>query len=235
MVCLVTGSSRGLGKAVAFAFGKDGYRVAVHYRERKEAAEEVASMINESAVFQADVGNIKEVKAMIDGVISLWGRVDLLINNAGITKEALLIKTSEEEFDDILNTNLKGPFNLIRAAAPHMMKRKSGHIINISSYAGLKGRAGLSAYAASKAGLVGLTKTAARELAGYNIMVNAVLPGYMLTDMGVDANEKARERALHDSLIKEFTEKERVAEFVCALTRMKGVTGQVFNLDSRVI
>ncbi len=235
MVCLITGSSRGLGKAAALAFSKKGYSVVVHCRERIKEAEEVASLINDSAVFQADVRKSDDVKTMIDGIMNKWGRLDVLVNNAGVTKESLLIKTSEEDFEDVIDTNLKGPFNLIRAVGRHMMKQKSGHIINISSYAGLKGREGLSAYSAAKAGLVGMTKTAAKELVRYNVMVNAVLPGYMMTEMGADATGKAREHALQDSLIKEFSDPESVAECICALTKMKGVTGQVFNLDSRII
>ncbi len=235
MVSLITGSSRGLGKAAALAFAANGYSVAVNYRERREAAEDVASLIDDSAVFQADVGNVDEVKNMVDAVIEKWGRVDVIVNNAGLTKESLLIKTTEDDFDSALNINLKGPFNIIHAAGRQMMKQKFGHIINISSYVGVKGGKGLSAYSASKAGLIGMTKTAARELARYNVMVNAVLPGFMLTDMGNDANEKARDSALHDSLIKEFSDPGEVAKFLCVLTQMKGVTGQVFNLDSRVV
>lgn len=234
MVCIITGSSRGLGKSIALAFGKSGYKVVVHYMKNKKAAEEVAAYINDAIVFQADVRKAGEVKTMVDSVMEKWGRVDVLINNAGVTRESLMIKTSEEDFDDVMGTNLKGPFNLIHAVGSQMMKQKSGHIINISSYAGVKGKAGLSAYSASKAGLVGLTKTAAKELSRYNIMVNAVLPGYMLTDMGIDSTEKAKELALKDSLVKEYSDPKNVAEFICTLTQTKGVSGQVFNLDSRV-
>ena len=149
--------------------------------------------------------------------IEKWGRIDVLVNNAGITKEALLLKTSEYDFDEVMDTNLKGAFNFMRAVALHMVKQKNGHIINISSIAGLKGKSGLSAYSASKAGLIGLTMSAARELSEHNVMVNAVLPGYMLTDMGIESNEKAKEIALYDSLMKEFSDPYNVAEFICYL------------------
>ena len=235
MVCLITGSSRGLGKAVALAFGSKGHKVVIHYKERVNEAEAVALQIEEAVLQQADVRDFSEVKALAGAVIEKWGRIDVLINNAGIALEKLLLKTSEQEFDNVIGTNLKGPFNFIRAVGRHMMKQKSGHIINVSSITGVTGKEGLSAYSASKAGLIGLTKTAARELAGYNIMVNAVLPGYMLTDMGAASTEKAGELALKESLIKEYSDPANVAEFVCSLSQMSGITGQVFNLDSRII
>lgn len=235
MVCLVTGASRGLGRAAALSFGSRGHKVAVHFKERKAEAGSVAANIKESLIIRADVRNYRDVKTMVDRIVGEWGRLDVLINNAGITKESLLVKTSEQDFDEIINTNLKGPFHLVRAAGRQMMKQKSGHIINISSYTGLKGREGLAAYSAAKAGLLGLTKTAAEELNRYNIMVNAVLPGYMLTDMGKDSSRKAKEKALKDSLIKEYSDPDSVADFIYNLTETKGVTGQVFNLDSRII
>lgn len=235
MVCLVTGSSRGLGKAIALAFGKKGHRVVVHCKEKQSEAEEVASKIKESLVIKTDVKDIRQVKALVDEVISKWGRIDVLVNNAGITKESLLIKTSEKDFDEIVNTNLKGPFNFTQAVGRYMMKQKSGHIIYISSYAGVKGKEGLSVYAASKAGLIGLTKTAARELSRSNIMVNAVLPGYMLTDMGIDSSESGKKLALKDSLVKDFSAPGSAAEFICYLAGTNGITGQVFNLDGRIL
>ncbi|UCD35300.1 MAG: SDR family NAD(P)-dependent oxidoreductase [Nitrospiraceae bacterium] len=235
MVCLVTGSSRGLGKAAALAFGRRGHCVAVHCKGRREEAERVSSQIEESCVLMADVRIQADAEAMVGEVLKRWRRLDVLVNNAGITRERLLLKTTELDFDDILNTNLKGPFHLMRAAGHAMMVQKSGHIINISSYAGIKGTAGLSAYSASKAGLIGLTKTAARELIGYNIMVNAVLPGYMLTDMGADSSEMAREMARAEGLVPDFSLPDRAAEFICSLAESSGISGQVFNLDSRII
>jgi 3-oxoacyl-[acyl-carrier protein] reductase len=235
MVCLVTGSSRGLGKAIALAFGRRGHKVVVHYRDNNTGAEDTASQIKEVIALKADVRNFTEVNKLIDTVIKKWGRIDVLINNAGITQESLLLKTSEKDFDDVAATNLKGPFNFIRAVALYMVKQKSGHIMNISSIAGIKGKTGLSAYSASKAGLIGLTLSAAKELGRYNIMVNAILPGYLLTDMGMASGEKAKERALEESLVKKFSDPDSTSEFVCLLSETEGITGQVFNLDSRII
>ncbi len=235
MVCLITGSSRGLGKSIAIAMGKKGHNVIVHYKDDKSGAEYVSSQIRESMMIKADVRDAGEVKTLVEDVIEKLGRIDVLVNNAGITRESLLIKTSERDFDEVVDTNLKGPFNLIRAVGRHMIKQRSGHIVNISSYAGVKGKEGLSAYSASKAGLIGLTKTAARELSRYNILVNAVLPGYMLTDMGNDSSEKGRELALKESLVKAYSSPDNVAGFICKLIENKGISGQVFNLDSRII
>jgi 3-oxoacyl-[acyl-carrier protein] reductase len=235
MVCLVTGSSRGLGKSVALLFGNKGHKVVIHYRNDITNAEQVAGSVKESLVLKADVANYTEIESLVDSVIGKWGRIDVLVNNAGITKESLLIKTSGDDFDEVINTNLKGSFNFIRTVGYHMMNQKSGHIINISSYAGIKGKEGLSAYSVSKAGLIGLTKSCAKELGPYNVMVNAVLPGYMLTDMGMESSPQGKDTALKESIIKEFTDPDKVAGFIAYLSETKGVTGQVFNLDSRVM
>lgn len=235
MVCIVTGSSRGLGKAIAVLLGKRGAKVAVHYRERKQDAEKVAQGIADSITVRADVRNAAEIRSLVDSVVARWGRVDLLVNNAGMSGESLLLKTDVQDFQKIIETNLSGPFYFIRCVAGHMVKEKKGHIINVSSYAGVKGRAGLSAYAASKAGIIGLTRTAAQELGSYNIMVNAVLPGYVMTDMGATAHEKARTLAREESVLNRFSEGETVAEFIWYLSRTGGVSGQVFNLDSRIV
>jgi 3-oxoacyl-[acyl-carrier protein] reductase len=235
MICLVTGSSRGLGKAIAIALGKRGHSVVVHCRDKKDEAEGVARQINASFTINADVADPDEVRRSVQYVIETAGGIDMLINNAGITKEALLLKTTEKDFEQVINTNLKGPFNFIRAAAPHMIKRNKGHIINISSLAGVKGMAGLSAYSASKAGLIGLSLTTAAELGRYNIMVNTVLPGFMLTDMGDSSGDKARAGALKQSIVDKFSDPDDVAEFICCLTETSGITGQVFNLDGRIL
>lgn len=235
MVCLVTGSSRGLGRAIALAFGEKRHRVVVHYKEKREDAEDVTSCIDDSMVIRADVRNFAEVKEAVRMVIERYGFIDVLVNNAGTTKGSLLLKTSIEDFGYIIDTNLKGPFNFMRAVMPYMVKRKKGHIINISSITGIKGREGLSAYSSSKAGLIGLTLTVARESSRYNIMVNAVLPGYMMTEMGAQSGDRAREIALKESLINRFSNPQKVAGFIVYLSETEGITGQVFNLDSRII
>lgn len=235
MFCLITGSSRGLGSEIALALGRDGHHVAVHYKDRKDMAKTVASRIERAIVLQADVRDFEEITRIVDDLMEEWGRIDLLVNNAGITKEALLLKTSVELFDEVIDTNLNGPFRFISAVSRHMIKQGSGHIINIGSIAGIKGKAGLSAYSASKGGLVGLTLSSAAELARYNILVNMVLPGYMLTDMGKASGDKARAAALKDSLTGKYSSPETVAEFIRYLAGTTGITGQVFNLDSRII
>jgi 3-oxoacyl-[acyl-carrier protein] reductase len=235
MVCLVTGSSRGLGKAVALEFGKRGHCVVIHCREKRKEAEAVSSQINKALVLQADVRKYHEVKSLVSEIINTYGTIDVLVNNAGVTIESLLLKTAESVFDDVINTNLKGPYHFIRIVGHHMAKQRAGHIINISSYAGIKGKEGLAAYSASKSGLIGLTRTAAQELSRFNIMVNAVLPGYMLTDMGTGSSVRAKENAFKESLVKEFSNPKNVAEFICTVTEMNGITGQVFNLDSRIL
>jgi len=235
MVCLVTGSSRGLGKAIALAFGKRKYSVAVHYNEDRKGAEETTETIDDSIIIKGNVCNNDDVKAFVKSVVDKWGRVDVLVNNAGITREALLIKTSGEIFTDVMNTNLKGPFNVTKAVVRHMIKQRKGHVVNISSYAGLKGKPGLSAYASSKAALIGMSMSSALELGRYNIMVNTVLPGYMMTDMGSSSSSTAQHSAVNESISKSFSEPINIAEFICYLVTATGITGQVFNLDSRII
>jgi 3-oxoacyl-[acyl-carrier protein] reductase len=235
MFCLITGSSRGLGGVIALSLGKEGHHVAVHCRESIAEAEKVSSRIENSILIRADAGEYAEVKGAVDYVIREWGRIDLLVNNAGITRELLLVKTGEDDFDEIIAANLKGPLNFTRAVGWQMIKQKEGHIINIGSLAGVKGRAGLSAYAAAKSGLTGLTVSSARELGKFNVMVNMILPGFMLTDMGRRSAAGARESALNESLINEFSDPEGVAGFIRYLSGAKGITGQVFNLDSRIM
>ena len=235
MVCLVTGSSKGLGKSIALALGKRNYSVAVHYHEDREGAEKTAEEIDDSIVLKGDVRDNHDVQALIKSVLDKWGRVDVLVNNAGITKESLLIRTSEKDFIEVMDTNLKGPFYMTQAVVKHMMKQKKGHIVNISSYAGIKGKQGLSAYASSKAALTGLTRSAALELGRYDIMVNAVLPGYMMTEMGSTSSAKALDQAVNESILKSYSNPDNVAEFICYLVNTTGITGQVFNLDSRII
>ncbi|UCH80421.1 MAG: SDR family NAD(P)-dependent oxidoreductase [Nitrospiraceae bacterium] len=235
MVCIVTGSSRGLGKSIALAFGMRKYSVAVHYHKDREGAEKTAGGIDDAIVIKGELRNKDEAEMLVKSVVDKWDMVDVLVNNAGITNESLLIKTSEEVFTDVMHTNLKGPFHMTKAVGRQMMKQRRGHIVNIASYAGIKGKEGLSAYASSKAALTGLTRSAALELGRYNIMVNTVLPGYMLTDMGSASSSKAKDRAVRDGIVKGFSEPLNTAEFICYLVNTTGITGQVFNLDSRII
>ncbi len=231
---LITGGSQGLGREIALRLAKEGYRVAVNCRREDRRARELAGLIGEgSMLVAADVSDAAEVAAMAAKVWDAWGRLDALVNNAAVSVDGLLIKLSEEDWDTVLGVNLRGCFNTTRAFAPLLMHSGGGHIVNISSVSGLRGRAGQAAYSASKAALVGLTLAAARELAGYNIRVNALVPGYMPTAMGL-ANPGAVQRAEEDSLLKRLTEASEVAGFVAWLLGTEYITAQVLRADSRM-
>lgn len=233
-VAVVTGASRGLGRQLALTLHKCGYCVAVNYNHSEKEAYETAGLIGERAMpVQADVGNPGQVKIMAEKVYTKWGRIDALINNAGISADGVLIKYKEKEWDKVINVNLKGCFNTVRSFAPLMIKSGKGHIVNISSYSGLRGKAGQPAYSASKAALIGLTCSLALELAEYNIMVNSVLPGYMPTAMG-GKTAGAMEKAGKDSLLKRLSDPEETAAFIAYLLTTGSITGQIFRLDSRI-
>lgn len=234
-VAVITGASRGLGKEIALTLGKSGYNVAVNYlaseKEAMKVADEIAS---DTLLIKADVGDIRQVEKMAEAVYEKWGRVDVLVNNAGITKDGLMIKMKEEEWDKVLRVNLKGCCNTIRVFSHFMIKSGGGHIINISSYSGLKGREGQAAYSASKAAVLGLTYTAAKELAEYNIRVNALLPGYMQTEMG-KASEAAMTTARNESIAGKLSSPKDAAGFIAYLLTTGNITGQVFSLESRIV
>ncbi len=233
-VALVTGASRGLGKEIALTLARSGYAVVVNYLTAEGAAEEVvAAAGGGSFSLRADVSDPKQVQSMPCLIGARCGRLDVVVNNAGITRDNLLIRQSEQEWDEVMSTNLKGPFNVMRAFSPLMVKSGGGHIVNISSRSGLAGKAGQAAYSAAKAALFGLTRTAAAELAAKNIRVNTVLPGYLTTEMGRRA-EKAIAAAKEASLLRRLSDPAEVAGFIAFLVSTKGVTGQIFSLDSRL-
>ncbi|MBI5212141.1 MAG: SDR family oxidoreductase [Nitrospirae bacterium] len=232
-VAVIIGGAGGLGREIAKAFHENAYCVVINYLESGTQARELSEMMGGSVLtVKADVANPDEVSAMAEHVYKEWGRVDALVNNAGITKDALLIKQGEKDWDRIMDVNLKGAFNCIKAFAPLM--KDGGHIINISSYSGLKGKEGQAAYSASKAALLGLTKTAAIELAEHGIKVNAILPGYMSTKMGIKA-EDALKMAREASLLNALSDPKETARFIVYLTSTKNITGQVFCLESRIL
>jgi 3-oxoacyl-[acyl-carrier protein] reductase len=231
---LVTGASRGLGKQIALALSARGYQVAVNYLSSEKEAADVAEKAGEASfAVRADVGDLRQVEEMALQIENRFGRLDAVINNAGVTSDNLLLRQSEDDWDRILKTNLTGCFNVIRTMAP-LMKKSGGHVLNISSYSGLKGKAGQPAYSASKSALIGLSCTAANELAPYDIRVNVLLPGYMMTEMGAAAL-RAMDKAREDSTLKKLSDPLEVAEFVAYLLATRNITGQVFSLDSRII
>jgi 3-oxoacyl-[acyl-carrier protein] reductase len=235
-VALVTGASRGLGRQLAMALSKAGYSVALNYhlsdKEALSLIEEIGS--RDAALVKADVGDTKQVEYMAAELRDRFGRLDAIISNAGVTRDNLLLRQSEREWDEILRTNLKGCFNVVKLLSPLVAGSGGGHIVSISSYSGLKGKAGQSAYSASKAALLGLTRSAARELADQNIRVNAILPGYLKTGMGTGAG-KAMEKARADSILRKLSDPDEVAAFILYLLKTRNITGQVFGLESRIL
>ena len=232
--CLITGVSGGLGKVIAEVLASSGYKTGIHYHNNFEKAQALANTLPESILIQGDLGQAQDIETIRAVLQKQWGVLDVLINNAAVTVEKLILKTGEEMFQNLLAVNLRGPALLTKALIP-LMEKQGGHVINIISLAGVKGRAGLGAYSASKAGLIGLTKTLAVELACYNIRVNAVAPGFLMTPMGKEASAGARKAALKDSLLNRYGELEEIAWFIDYLIRTECITGQVFHLDSRIV
>ncbi|MDI6870317.1 MAG: 3-oxoacyl-[acyl-carrier-protein] reductase [Bacillota bacterium] len=215
---LVTGGSRGLGRAIAVALAEAGADVAVNYAQRAEAAEQVCAEIEalgrRALAVQADVGNLAQVEAAVERVLQAFGRLDILVNNAGITRDSLLVRMREEDWDTVLTTNLKSIYNCTKTAARHMMKARSGAIVNISSVVGLGGNPGQANYAAAKAGILGFTKTAAKELAPRQVRVNAVAPGFIMSEMTDALPEEVRQAYLARIPLGRFGKPEEVARAV---------------------
>lgn len=234
---LVTGAGRGIGRAIAVALAKAGADVAINYAGNEAAAkqtEEICAAYGvNTLVFKADVANAEECKAMIDCVKEHFGKIDILVNNAGITKDKLMIGMTEADFMDVINTNLKGSFLCMQMVSKLMLKQRYGRIINLSSVVGLHGNAGQVNYAASKAGVIGMTKSAAKELASRNITVNAVAPGMIETDMTAVIPEKAKEAMMAGIPAGRAGAPEEIADMVVFLASDKAayITGQVISVD----
>ncbi len=240
-VALVTGASRGIGRAVAIALAKAGALVAVNYAGNVKAAEEVQQLITQAGgkaiLVQGDVAQAEVVDEMMKTVMDEFGRIDILVNNAGITRDGLLMRMKESDWDAVIDTNLKGIFHCTKAAAKHMMKARSGRIINMTSVVGLIGNAGQTNYAAAKAGVTGFSKSAAKELASRGITVNMVAPGFIDTDMTAVLPEKVREEMVKGIPLGRMGTPEEVAEAVLFLASDQAsyITGQIINLDGGMV
>ncbi len=234
---LVTGASRGIGRSIALQLAEEGYNVAVNYAGSKEKAEAVVEEIKakgvDSFAIQANVADADEVKAMIKEVVSQFGSLDVLVNNAAITRDNLLMRMKEQEWDDVIDTNLKGVFNCIQKATPQMLRQRSGAIINLSSVVGAVGNPGQANYVATKAGVIGLTKSAARELASRGITVNAVAPGFIVSDMTDALSDELKEQMLTQIPLARFGQDTDIANTVAFLAsdKAKYITGQTIHVN----
>ncbi|WCK53014.1 3-oxoacyl-[acyl-carrier-protein] reductase [Aneurinibacillus sp. Ricciae_BoGa-3] len=234
---LVTGASRGIGRAIAIELASQGADIAINYAGNKTSAQEVADIIHgmgrKAVVVQANVADSTQVESMVKHVVETFGKLDILVNNAGITRDNLLMRMKEEEFDQVIATNLKGVFNCIKAVTRPMMKARSGRIINISSVVGVMGNAGQANYVAAKAGVIGLTKSAARELASRGVTVNAVAPGFIETDMTDVLGEDTKASLLSQIPLTRLGHPDDIAHLVKFLASDEAsyITGQVLHVD----
>ena len=236
-VALVTGASRGIGRAIALRLAENGAKVAINFAGNLSKAEEVKSEIenlgSEAILVQGSVADFETVNEIVKKIIDTWGRIDILVNNAGITRDNLLLKMSEKDFDEVIATNLKGVFNCTKAVTKLMMKQRSGRIVNLSSVVGLTGNISQANYAAAKAGIIGFTKSVAKELASRNVTVNAIAPGFISTDMTNALNDKVKEELSKNIPLGRLGNPEDIANLVEFLVSEKAsyITGQVICVD----
>lgn len=236
-VVLITGSSRGIGRAIALRFASDGARIGINYRQNAAAAEataeEVSRLGGEPLLLPGDVSDQAAVASTFETLLGRWGRIDVLVNNAGIVRDTLILRMSDDDWDSVLEANLRSAFLCTRAALRSMLRQRSGRIVNLASISGIRGNAGQSNYAASKAALIGFTKSVAREVASRGITVNAVAPGLIETDITTRMPEKAREALVEQIPLRRMGTPDEVAEVVSFLASSQAayITGQAIVID----
>jgi len=238
---IVTGASRGIGREIALQLAKEGAKVVVNYSGSKDKADEVVSLITqlggEAFAIQADVSKTDSVKNMVDQTLERFGSIDILVNNAGITRDNLLMRMKEDEWDDVLNINLKGVFLCTKGVTRQMMRQRAGKIVNVASIVGVSGNPGQANYVAAKAGVIGFTKTVAKELAARNINVNAVAPGFITTDMTEALNDEVKDQMLSAIPLGKLGSPENVAKTVLFLLSEDAayITGQTIHVDGGMV
>ena len=240
-VAFVTGGTRGIGKQIAINLAKAGYDIAINYRNENEALKETQIEIERQGVkcfsVKGDVSVFEECEKMVKDIINQFGKIDVLVNNAGITKDMLILRMKEKDFSDVINVNLIGTFNVTKNVVPYMAKKRNGRIINISSVVGIGGNAGQTNSSSSKAGIIGFTKSLAKELGSRNILVNAVAPGFIKTQMTDVLKNEVKEEISKNIPLKRFGNAEDVANVVdfLASDRSSYITGQVINVDGGML
>lgn len=238
---LITGATRGIGKQIAITLAKQGYNIALNYRKENEELENTKKEIEEIGVqvlaVKGDVANFENCEKFVKQVIERFGQIDVLVNNAGITKDMLLMRMKKEDFEQVIDTNLVGTFNVTKNVVPYMMKARSGRIINISSVVGISGNAGQTNYSASKAGIIGFTKSLAKEIASRNILVNAVAPGFIETNMTDVLKDDVKQEIAKNIPLKRMGTAQDVANVVKFLASDDSsyITGQVINVDGGML
>ena len=240
-VAVITGGTRGIGKQIALELAKNRYDIVTNYRTENDDLKDLINQVEKLGVkintYKCDVSNFENTEEFIKNVISDFGKIDVLINNAGITKDGLLMRMKKEDFEDVIDVNLVGTFNITRNVIPYMIKAKRGRIVNISSVVGVSGNAGQTNYSASKAGIIGFTKSLAKEVASRNITVNAVAPGFIQTKMTEVLKNEVKDEILKQIPLKRFGTTEDVAKAVKFLVSEDSsyITGQVINIDGGML
>lgn len=240
-IALITGATRGIGKQIAVTLAKQGYDIAINYRKENDDLLDTQKLIEQENqkcfAVQGDVSNFEECEKFVKEIIEQYGQIDVLVNNAGITKDSLIMRMKKEDFEDVINVNLVGTFNVTKNVVPYMMKARFGRIINISSVVGISGNAGQTNYSASKAGIIGFTKSLAKELASRNILVNAIAPGFIETDMTNVLKDEIKEEIAKSIPLKRMGTTQDVANLVKFLASEESsyITGQVINVDGGML